>query len=328
MDDGRWLMENGDGRLGVGSRDEKNIIVIVGSTCSSKTNLSLKLAELIPSEVISADSRQIFKYLNIGTAKPSKEQLQKVPHHLIDFLDPSENYDVSKFEKDANGIIDQIHKKNKTPIVVGGSGLYIKALIDGIFNTADRDDEYREHLLQKRKDFGNEFLYEELKKVDLTSAERMLPQNWKRVMRALEVFHTTGEPIWKHHLKQSTQTEKKYLFRQYGLNWDRKILYENINYRVDWMIENGLIEEVKTILNLGYDKSLNSLNTVGYKEIIQYLDGINSLERSVELIKRNTRHYAKRQMTWFRKDKRINWFDVNDLNEFDIIAKKIIAALK
>ena len=307
---------------------ERVVVVIVGPTCSGKTNLSLKLAQLIPSEIISADSRQFYKLLDIGTAKPSKEQLQKVPHHLIDFLDPSENYDVSKFENDANEIIDQIHKKNKTPSVVSGSGLYIKALIDGIFDSAEKDEEYRMELTQNRKDFGNEFLYEELKKVDLTSAERMLPQNWKRVMRALEVFHTTGEPIWKHHLKQSTQTEKKYLFRQYGLNWDRKILYENINYRVDWMIENGLIEEVKTILNLGYDKSLNSLNTVGYKEIIQYLDGINSLERSVELIKRNTRHYAKRQMTWFRKDKRINWFDVNDLNEFDIIAKKIIAALK
>jgi len=307
---------------------ERVVVVIVGPTCSGKTNLSLNLAQLIPSEIISADSRQFYKLLDIGTAKPSKEKLQKVPHHLIDFLDPSENYDVSKFENDANEIIDQIHKKNKTPIVVGGSGLYVKALIDGIFDSAEKDEKYRKELLQKRKDFGNEFLYEELKKVDLTSAERMLPQNWKRVMRALEVFHTTGEPIWKHHLKQSTQTEKKYLFRQYGLNWDRKILYENINYRVDWMIENGLIEEVKTILNLGYDKSLNSLNTVGYKEIIQYLDGINSLERSVELIKRNTRHYAKRQMTWFRKDKRINWFDVNDLNEFDIIAKKIIAALK
>jgi len=302
---------------------ERVVVVIVGPTCSGKTNLSLKLAQLIPSEIISADSRQFYKLLDIGTAKPSKEQLQKVPHHLIDFLDPSENYDVSKFENDANEIIDQIHKKNKTPSVVGGSGLYIKALIDGIFDSAEKDEEYRMELTQNRKDFGNEFLYEELKKVDLTSAEKMIPQNWKRVMRALEVFHTTGEPIWKHHLKQSTQTEKKYLFRQYGLNWDRKILYENINYRVDWMIENGLIEEVKTILNLGYDKSLNSLNTVGYKEIIQYLDGINSLERSVELIKRNTRHYAKRQMTWFRKDKRIHWFEVNDSNEMDLLAHQI-----
>ncbi len=213
------------------------------------------------------------------------------------------------FEKDAEKVIEKIFNKNKIPIVVGGSGLYIKALIDGIFDTADKDEEYRKELLQKRKELGNEFLYEELKKVDPVSATKMLPQNWKRVMRALEVFHTTGQPIWKHHQKQSTSKEKKYNFRQFGLNWDRKILYENINKRVDQMIENGLIDEVKNILNMGYDKNLNSLNTVGYKEIIQHLDGEISLERAIDLIKRNTRHYAKRQLTWFRKDKRIQWFE-------------------
>jgi len=306
---------------------KENVIVIVGPTCSDKTNLSLKLSESIPSEIISADSRQIYKLLDIGTAKPTKEQLQKVSHHLVEFLDPSENYDVSKFEKDAEKMIEQIHKKNKTSIVVGGSGLYIKALIDGIFETADQDEEYRKELLQKRKELGNDFLYEELKKVDPVSAEKMLPQNWKRVMRTLEVFHTTGEPIWKHHQKQSTQKERKYLFKQYGLNWDRKILYENIDKRVDEMVEKGFVEEVKNILGKGYDKNLNSLNTVGYKEIIQYLDKEITLERAIELIKRNTRHYAKRQMTWFRKDKRIHWFKVKDLSDLDQIAEKIISSL-
>ena len=317
-------MFDGKGRLDVESRNERKVIVIVGPTCSGKTNLSLKLAELVPSEIISADSRQMYKLLDIGTAKPSEEELKKVHHHLIDFLDPSENYDVSIFEKDSEKIIELIHKKNKTPIVVGGSGFYIKALFDGIFETADKDEEYRELLLEKRKELGNEFLYEELKKVDPTSAEKMLPQNWKRVMRALEVFHTTGEPIWKHHQKQSFTKEKQYVFKQFGLNWNRKILYENIDRRVDWMIENRLVEEVKTILNLGYDKSLNSLNTVGYKEIIQYLDGAITLDKAIELIKRNTRHYAKRQMTWFRKDKRIHWFDITELSELDEIAEFII----
>jgi tRNA dimethylallyltransferase len=309
-------------------KSRPKVIVIIGPTCSGKTALSLKLTKLLPSEIISADSRQIYKYLNIGTAKPSKEVLQKVPHHLIDFLDPTENYDASKFEKDTEKIIDQIHKKNKTPIVVGGSGLYIKALIDGIFDTDVKDEDYRKELHQKRKEFGNEFLYEKLKKVDPVSAEKMLPQNWKRVMRALEVFHSTGEPIWKHHKKQSTSKEKKINFKQFGLNWTRELLYENINHRVDEMIELGFVEEVKIILEKDYDKILNSLNTVGYKEIIQYLDGAITLDKAIELIKKNTRHYAKRQMTWFRKDKRIQWFDVNDLNEFDIIAKKIISALK
>jgi tRNA dimethylallyltransferase len=310
-----------------GRCDKTDVIVIVGPTCSGKTNLSLKLAQLIPSEIISADSRQFFKYLDIGTAKPSKEHLKKAPHHLIDILDPSKNYDVSIFEKDAEKVIEEIFNKNKTPIVVGGSGLYIRALIDGIFETSDKDEEYRKELHQKRKEFGNEFLYEELKKVDPKSASRMLLQNWKRVIRALEVYHTTGDPIWKHHQKQSTSKTKKYNFKQFGLNWDRKVLYENINQRVDWMIEKGLVEEVKNILDMGHDKNLNSLNTVGYKEIIQYFDGEFSLERAVELIKRNTRHYAKRQMTWFRKDIRIHWFDVNDLHQLDRIAQNIIASL-
>jgi tRNA dimethylallyltransferase len=321
-------MFNGKGKLDAGSCSERKIIVIVGPTCSGKTNLSLKLAQLIPSEIISADSRQIFKLLDIGTAKPSIEQLQKVSHHLIDILDPSKNYDVSIFEKDAEKVIEEIFNRNKTPIVVGGSGLYIKALINGIFDTADNDEEYRKELLQKRKEFGNEFLYEELKKVDPESASRMLPQNWKRVIRALEVYHTTGQPIWKHHQKQLSSNEKKNNFKQFGLNWDRKILYENIDRRVDWMIENGLIEEVKNILENGYDKNLNALNTVGYKEIIQHLDGMISLERAVELIKRNTRHYAKRQMTWFRKDERIHWFDIKVLADLNFIAEEIVQGIE
>ena len=318
------MMFDGKGKLEVGSQNERKVIVIVGPTCSGKTNLSLKIAQLIPAEIISSDSRQIYRRLDIGTAKPSKEQLQKVQHHLIDFLDPSENYDVSKFEKDAERVINQILKENKTAIIVGGSGLYIKALIDGISESADKDEEYRKELLQKRKEFGNEYLYEELNKIDPQSASNMLPQNWKRVIRALEVFHTTGEPIWKHHQKQSAHKEKKYLFKQFGLNWDRKILYENIDKRVDEMIKQGFVDEVKNILKLGYDKNLNSLNTVGYKEIIQHLDGIISLERAIELIKRNTRHYAKRQMTWFRKDNRIQWFDLIYISDLDHIAEKII----
>lgn len=314
--------------MGEGRSFNATVIVIVGPTCSGKTNISLKLSQLIPAEIISADSRQIYKYLNIGTAKPSKSQFEKVTHHLIDILDPLENYDVSIFEKDAKNIIEEIFKKNKIPIIVGGSGLYIKALIDGIFDTADKDEDYRNQLLQKRKELGNEYLYEELKRVDPESADKMLPQNWKRVMRALEVFHTTGEPIWKHHEKQSTEKEKKYLFKQYGLNWEREVLYKNIDNRVDDMIEQGFVDEVKNILDMGYDKSLNSLNTVGYKEIIAHIEGNISLERAIELIKRNTRHYAKRQLTWFKKDGRILWFDVKKFEDMDIIAKNIIKGIK
>ncbi|MBT8379160.1 MAG: tRNA (adenosine(37)-N6)-dimethylallyltransferase MiaA [Ignavibacteria bacterium] len=304
---------------------ERSVIVIVGPTCSGKTHLSLKLAEYFKSEIISADSRQFYKYLNIGTAKPTEEEQKKVKHHFVNFLEPNEDYNVSKFEVDAEKIINSILNKNKTPIVAGGSGLYIKALIDGIVDAADRDDDYRIELNRKRKEFGNEYLYKELEKVDPETAKKMLPQNWKRVIRALEVYHLTGKPIWKHHQKQKEKSDFK--FYQFGLLWNRDTLYKNINARVDKMIEKGLVAEVEDILQSSYKKNLNALNTVGYKEIIQHLEGDISLVRAVELIKRNTRRYAKRQLTWFRKDKRIEWFELNEPSELHNISRKIISKL-
>ena len=304
---------------------ERSVIIIVGPTCSGKSNLAFKLAEQLNTEIISADSRQFYKYLDIGTAKPTLEDLKKVKHHFMNFLEPDDEYNVSRFEVDAERIINSLLSDDKTPIVAGGSGLYIKALIDGIFNSADKDEDYRNELNQKRREFGNKFLYEELKKVDPVSAAKMLPQNWKRVLRSLEVYHLTGEPIWKHHLKQNEKS--KFNFHQFGLMWDREILYKNINKRVDEMIESGLVAEVEKILALGYAKDLNSLNTVGYKEIIEFLDDKISLERAIELIKRNTRHYAKRQLTWFNKDKRIKWFNIFDFEELEKIKRNITQIL-
>ena len=193
---------------------ERSVIIIVGPTCSGKSNLAFKLAEQLNTEIISADSRQFYKYLDIGTAKPTLEDLKKVKHHFMNFLEPDDEYNVSRFEVDAERIINSLLSDDKTPIVAGGSGLYIKALIDGIFNSADKDEDYRNELNQKRREFGNKFLYEELKKVDPVSAAKMLPQNWKRVIRALEVFHTTGEPIWKHHQKQNEKSHKCGTYRQ------------------------------------------------------------------------------------------------------------------
>ena len=299
----------------------ENIIVIVGPTGSGKTKLSLMLAELLNSEIISADSRQIFKFLDIGTAKPTKEELKRVKHHLIDKINPDQDYNASKFAADAEQIIKEIFEQKKIPIVVGGSGLYIKALIDGIAESADTNSELREELLTLRKKKGNEYLYNELKKVDDVSAEKMLPQNWKRVIRALEVYKLTGKPIWMHY--QNQQIERKFSFKQIGLNWKREELYNNIENRVDKMIEDGFIDEVKSILNMGYSRNLNALNTVGYKEIIEYLDNKISLERAIELIKRNTRRYAKRQMTWFNADKRIEWYNINNEDDFKNLAEKI-----
>ncbi|PID57942.1 MAG: tRNA (adenosine(37)-N6)-dimethylallyltransferase MiaA [Ignavibacteriae bacterium] len=301
---------------------EPKIIVIAGPTCSGKTSLSLNLSEKVKSEIISADSRQFYRHLNIGTAKPTKKELRKVKHHLIDFLEPIKTYNASMFEKDAILIIEQIIEKDKIPIVVGGSGLYIKALVDGIFDNVETDNKIREELLNKKKKFGNEYLFEELKKVDPKSALNLLPQNWKRIIRALEVYKSTGKPIWKH--QEEYKREIDFNFLQFGLNWDRTILYKNIEARVDKMIELGLVNEVKQILDKGISANCNSLNTVGYKEIIEFLNNNITLERAIELIKRNTRRYAKRQMTWFRKDERIKWFDVKSANDFPEIAGKIL----
>ncbi len=300
---------------------ERKVIVIVGPTCSGKTRLGSLLAEQVNGEIISADSRQVYKYLDIGTAKPEDYILKKVKHHFISQLTPDEDFNVSKFEKQALEVIEKIFSNGKQPIVVGGTGLYIKALLDGIFDTADKDEEYRKQLLLLKNEFGNQYLYDKLLKADPDSASKMQPSNWKRVIRALEVYNLTGEKIGVHQKRYERKINWNFI--QFGLNWERKILYNNIEKRVDEMMKAGLVNEVKNILKKGYNKNLNSLNTVGYKEIISYLGNEISLERAIELIKRNTRRYAKRQMTWFNKDQRIIWYDVKKPDDLDNICKQL-----
>lgn len=298
------------------------VIVIAGPTCSGKTTLAINIAEQLNSEIISADSRQVYKLLNIGTAKPSKAEFKKVKHHLIDHLNPDCSFNAGMFVEETEKIISRIHSEKKIPILVGGTGLYIKSLIDGIINSVDTNQEFREELLEKRKQFGNEHLYEQLKKVDAKSASTMLPQNWKRVIRALEVYYISGKPIWQHFAEQIKNTDNN--FFQFGIDWDREVLYKRIEQRVDWMIENGLVDEVNDLLNKGYSKVINALNTVGYKEIISYLENEISLERAIELIKRNTRRYAKRQITWFKADKRIQWVKMECESDISAASNYII----
>lgn len=301
---------------------ERKVIVIAGPTCSGKTALSIRLAEKLSTEIISADSRQFFKKLNIGTAKPDDITLSKVKHHFIDILEPDEYFNVSIFEKESLTIINSLHEINKIPIVSGGSGLYIRALTDGIFNSPDADEELRTRLLLKKESEGIDSLYNELVKVDPVSAAGMLPQNWKRVIRALEVYYSTNKTIRQHHAEQ--RRDINLCFSLYALDWPRELLYKNIESRVDEMMSQGLVEEVKNILSSGYKKDLNSLNTVGYKEIISYLDGEISLEKAIELIKRNTRRYAKRQLTWFRHNPSIKWLSINSIDDLDRIANNIL----
>jgi tRNA dimethylallyltransferase len=301
---------------------ERQIIVIAGPTCSGKSDLAIMLAERLRSEIISADSRQIYKRLNIGTAKPSADDQKKIKHHLIDLLEPGDYYNASMFENDALKIAHTLFEKNKIPIAAGGSGLYIKALVDGIFDSAETDIEIREKYLKILTEKGKEYLHSELKKVDPASAEKIHPSFWKRVMRALEVYYSTGKPIWQHHQEQTRATDIS--FKQYGINWPREMLYENIEIRVEKMIAAGLLQEVKGLFDDGYDERINALNTVGYKEIFSYLRNEITLSRAVELIKRNTRRYAKRQLTWFRADDRIIWFDLKSQKDLKKIAEEII----
>jgi len=305
---------------------ERIVITIIGPTCSGKTSLSLMLAKELQTEIISADSRQIFKYLSIGTAKPTRDETDKIKHHFIDTLEPDVDYNISKFEINGLKIIEELLAKNKIPVVVGGSGLYIKALVDGIINQVETDNNYRAELMNMRDKYGNEYIYNLLRKIDPQSADNMLPQNWKRVIRALEVFHISGKPIWQLHKEQKREININFI--QYGLNWNRETLYKNIEARVDKMIDEGLVAELKNVLAMGYQRSVNALNTVGYKELYDFLDGKITLERAIELIKRDTRRFAKRQFTWFRRDERIKWFDVNSASDLLEIKNSILNDLE
>ena len=296
------------------------VLVLLGPTASGKTQLSLSIATALDGEIISADSRQVYKFLDIGTAKPTVDERKRVKHYFIDELLPDQEFNAGEFGKKGRLIIDDIIKRNKIPIVVGGSGLYIKALVDGLFEGPTSDKTIRHHLFHRLKIEGSEKLLEELRSVDPTAAEKMLPSNTRRIIRALEVYQLTGTPISE---LQKSRIPINFSAVFVGLNWERKQLYERINKRVDCMLKEGLIEEVKDLISKGYSQELNSLQTVGYKEVFDFIQGKIDYQQMVTLIKRNTRRFAKRQLTWFRHDARITWFDVSNESEFEKVGGKI-----
>lgn len=297
------------------SPKENRVIIITGPTASGKSDVAIAAAKMLGSEVISADSRQIYQETNIGTAKLSTRDMQGVPHHLVDVLDVDDVYNAGLFEKQSTEIIHTLHQLNRIPVVCGGTGLYIKALVDGIIDLEVAEDLHL-HLMDELRATGQDAMYRFLQEIDPAAAETMLPQNWKRVIRALEVKLTSGSSILELHKQSSVKSG--FRFFQFGMLWERDELYERINIRVDRMIERGLIEEVQALRNRGYSPENNALNTVGYKEVFAYLEGKISKDEAVRLIKRNTRHYAKRQMTWFRADDRIVWIPVQNRSQNEI----------
>lgn len=282
----------------------ENLIIITGPTGIGKTELSLELAKKYKGEIISCDSMQIYKKLNIGTAKIDLNETS-IPHHMIDIVEPSDNFTVADFKNSAKKIIIDINKRGGLPFLVGGTGLYINSLVYNLdFTETEPDYDYREKLRSLLEKEGSEFLYKKLKEKDKSMAEKIHQNNGQRIIRALEILKS-GKKKGDNFREENKDYNLIYL----GLNMDRAKLYEKINQRVDKMVDLGLVDEVKNLLDDGLDKNSQSLKAIGYKEVISYIDGDIDFDEMVDLIKKNSRHYAKRQLTWFRRDDRIKWFD-------------------
>jgi len=298
------------------------LVVLVGPTAVGKTEVGIRVAKKTGGEVISGDSMQVYKYMDIGTAKPSPEEMSGIPHHMIDIIDPAEDFNVARFQEQVEKIIIDITDRGKIPIMVGGTGLYVRAVIDHYdFTPPGEDVGKRKDLLKLVEAHGNKYLINILRKVDPVSAERIHPNDTRRLVRALEVYQSTGRPI--SDFQYSAGMPAKYNLAYYGLTMDRQKLYERIEKRVDIMIARGLVDEVKRLVERGYGPQNTAMQALGYKEIVDYLDGRFSLEEAVELIKRDTRRFAKRQLTWFRRDSRIRWIEVEKFNSPEEIAEKI-----
>lgn len=295
---------------------KKPLVILTGPTAVGKTELSIKLAKEIDGEIISADSMQVYRKMDIGTAKIKNEEMDGIAHHLIDILEPDEPFSVAVFCDYAQKAISDIYSRGRIPIIVGGTGFYIQALIYGVdFSEGDENPEYRNELLKLAGEHGNEYVHEMLKQVDPESAATIHFNNLKRVIRALEYFKVTGEKISEHN-KRESQKESLYNFAYFVINDYREVIYERINLRVDKMVQAGLFEEVLKLKNLGYE-SAQSMLGIGYHEVLEYFDGVLTKAEAVEKIKRETRHYAKKQLTWFNREKTVEFVNKYDFSDFD-----------
>lgn len=300
---------------------KKPLIILTGPTAVGKTELSVKLAKALQGEIISADSIQVYKYMDIGSAKVTKEEMEGVKHYLIDELMPDEEFNIFYFKEKAKEYVNEIYKNNHIPIVAGGTGFYIQSLLYDIeFKNEESDDQIRNELYQLYEKQGAAYIHNMLKEIDPESAAAIHENNVKRVIRAIEYYRLNGEKISTHNEREK-QKNSPYNFKYYCLNMDRKLLYERINKRVDIMVKNGLVEEVKSLLNMGYSKNLVSMQGIGYKEIVLYIEGNITLEEAVEMIKQETRRFAKRQLTWFRREKEVTFINYED---FDFDKEKVL----
>lgn len=308
---------------------KKPMIILTGPTAVGKTALSIDLAKAINGAIISADSMQVYRHMDIGSAKITKEEMQGIPHYLIDVLEPQEEFHVVKFVELAKAALDEIYANGQIPIVTGGTGFYIQALLYDIdFTDQECDEAYRESLAQIAKEKGADVLHEMLREVDPKSAEAIHANNVKRVIRALEFYHLSGQKISEHNETEREKTSP-YQFAYFVLTDDRAHLYERIEKRVDLMMEQGLLDEVKKLKAMGYHRDMVSMQGLGYKEILDALDGKITLDEAVLKIKKETRHFAKRQLTWFKRERDVIWFDKEKYDyRDDAILRDMIQILK
>jgi len=300
-----------------------NVVVIIGPTASGKTKLSIELAKIVDGEIVSADSMQIYKYMDIGTAKPDEKEREGIKHYLIDEVNPDEEFSVARFKELALQYINEIIKKGKVPIVTGGTGLYINSLIYNLqFSDTICDWDLRDKLAKEAVEKGNEYIHNMLKEIDPVAAQKIHKNNVKRVIRAIEVYNYTKKPISVHQ-EESRRNPPKQNFILIGITMDRQKLYDRINKRVDLMLENGLVKEVEKLVEMGYDKSTIAMQGLGYKEILAYLKKEITLDEAIEILKRDTRRYAKRQITWFKKLENVCWINMDEIASQEKILKNI-----